>query len=337
MSPTTHLPEKTLHLFVKNELPDDMKSVVRLHLSYCPLCQDQREELALKLSVQAMQTAYEISDSPDESHIEDGVFEKFYLEPNRDAALSKQISGHCIVCRDCRSKRDLVYTRIEDQQRRAFAAIVIATWRFLSWRRVLAGVTVLFIFGIGWLFLRNREITSNQLLGNVTQHPEIGPSINKPSPEQTPEPINNNQPTPPAQTDAPRDLLAQIQSIDLKHASEGAESRASNEQDSGQKSDFKLVPSQSKPTRFSIRLPANSKKGFYAVSILDSAFLNEVVRSKTKSLNGVNLVASINLQGLKPNDYIMRITRRDPESGDIEYIGDYRVFISAPVSKKPAP
>jgi hypothetical protein len=347
-----HLSEGILERLLKNELSDEMRSAAGLHLSYCPVCREQKDEFALKLAAQRMWIAYEQSGSPNEPHIADKTFRHFWLGEIRDEDFIKQLSRHCIICRDCRGRREVARTEIEkeDAGTREWAlmalmlGVVSGVWK----RRRVIGVVIAPLLLLTFLiikFVPQRE-TANQpsptnAKGNlVVALPAPAPNNNssevkpvqEPPVQSSPQIKAPPQPQASPEEKAPHELLARAQTIDLARAPDGDGSRSPDDAEEGAKAYYKIVASRSGPTRLRIGLPANSKAGAYNVSIRDPAFLNELVLVKAKSRNGVSLTVFLDTRNLKTGEYVLRITRRDPQADRNEYIGDYHVFVTRQAS-----
>jgi hypothetical protein len=156
--------------------------------------------------------------------------------------------------------------------------------------------------------------TPKQDLANNNSSPPPSaqnPHLNKP----------RQKPTPRSPAVA-REFVAQEQRVDLADVSEFRQPQMET-----LNSGSAIVASPSAPTRLRITLPAHSSRGPYEVSIRDQAFLKELVPAIGNSLDGVNLLTSMDLRRLKTDNYVLRITRRDPRTGHDEYVGDYNVRI----------
>lgn len=346
-----HLSEGTLQQLLTDELPEGQKSTAGLHLSYCPICREQRDELALRLAAQRMWDAYEQSDMPGEPHVDNMDFRRFWLGELRDEQWVRQISRHCVACLECRRKRERVRSELEGVRAWTFTALVTAAYRgALRRRRILGGVAVGVVIALGAVWLLSSlsaerqapDNTSNKVT-SVTRNSES----NDPAPPLTPpqdQPLKNprrsvtvpkrHAESPPA---ARHVLLAQAQTIDLTRAPDGAVSRSPEEGDAVVRIDFKIIASRSGPTRLRISLPPNSKKGVYYVSLRDSAHLGEIVPTKGRSSDGVSLPVSLNIQDLREDEYVLRIERATPKASDPEYIGDFEVVVANPVSETSRP
>jgi hypothetical protein len=348
MNVKEHLSKETLASLLKNELPGETIRTAGLHLSYCPVCRGQKDELALELEASRMWEAYAQLGAPGEAHVEDSAFRRFWLGELRDEEVIEQLSRHCVVCRDCRKRREMARAEVQRGRARArvwvFSALAfIAGW--FVWRRryhVLGAAAVLFLVIATPLFLLNLRTVNqppNEANINMAVAVPTQPGRNDNSRQITlsPEPPVNGSPeikklqrrdTPP-RPEAGHELLARAQMIDLNRVPEDAPPRSSDDPNGGAESHFKIVASRSGTTRLRIGLPKNSKRGAYYVSILDPAFLDELVLAKGSSRDGLSLPVVINMQNLKEGEYILHIERRPPNAGK-EYVGDYRVLVTKP-------
>jgi len=327
-----HLSAETLDLFLADELSDEVRSLSALHLSYCPICRDQKNALNLNLAAERMWREFDAA-AVRETHIEENIFRDFWLDKISDEKFLNQLSHHCIACRDCRSKREQVRLKIRKEQLQVGAWVrLLAALATQKRRRRLLYVAVSLV-GLFLLikFWPIRQTPAPHAVKNDATHAPlvapapVAPDSNSSSPPK-PEVPNSPKPSQKAirRVPEPRELLAQVQEVDLTSAGDVAEYR---EPDSNtRKTVFTIVALRSGPTRLRILLPVHSRRGVYDVSIRDSAFLAQLVSAKSESSNGVNISALIDLRELKADDYILRITRRDPTTGH-EYIGDYNIRI----------
>ena len=331
-----HLSEETLQLYLSGELSGDIKSGAALHLSYCPICRDLKNDLALKFAAQQMWQDYDRSASEDKTHVEENTFRDFWLDRIGDERLLNQIASHCIVCRDCREKREFVRTKIQQERVSVRALLLLAAIaRQLTRPRVIAGIVsaavLLFVLIKFWPV---RQMPQPHVANKDESHapvpvPTQNLANNSPTPEPPAQHPHANKPqTPPHRSTPPhsdvnRELLAQAQKVDLGEAGDFRDP-----ENNSVKTNFTINASRSAPTVLRIVLPAHSKRGAYDVSIRDQAFLAELVPAKGKSSDGVNLLASMDLRRLKADNYVLRITRRDSRTGHDEYVGDYNVRIA---------
>lgn len=356
MNVKEHLSKETLASLLTDGSPNEMSRMAALHLSYCTVCREQKNELALELAARRMWEAYERSDSPTEPHVEDIAFRRFWLGELRDEELVRQISRHCVVCRDCRARRELI--RAESGKERVRARVwalgalaVMAGWFIWKKRYYVLGVAsaaVLIVTLMPLFLLERRAIdkSPNQAAGNMTAavpseaarnynsarlSPSPGPSFGNSSEIKAPPP----RPTPPRAEPTPV-LLARAQIIDLNRAPGGAAARAPDDQETGPQSHFKIIASRTGPTLLRINLLRNSKRGAYRVSIRDPAFLGELVPAEGRSPDGASLSVTIDLRNLTAGEYVLRIERRPPGAGE-EYVGDYTVFVDMPASANDRP
>lgn len=347
-----HLSEGTLQQLLTNELPEGQKSAAGLHLSYCPVCREQRDELALRLAAQRMWEVHERSGIPGEPHVDNTDFRRFWLGELRDEQRVRQISRHCIACLDCRRKREHVRSELEGARALTLTGLITAAYRgVVRRRRIIGGVVggVLISLGAFWLLhkLLAEHRAPNNTTSNMVTSVSTNSNSNAPVPSPTPpqdQPLKNPRravTVPRRHAEPPpvagQDLLAQAQTIDLTRAPDGAVSRSPEEGDTGEMADFKIVASRSGPTRLKISLPPNSKKGVYYVSLRDQSHLDEIVPAQGRSSDGVSLPVSLNIQNLSEDKYVLRIERPTTESGHPEYIGDFEVVVTNPTSESSRP
>lgn len=347
-----HLSVGTLHLLLTNELPEGQKNAAGLHLSYCPICREQRDELALQLAAQRMWEAYEQSGAPGEPHIDNSSFQLFWLGQLRDEQLISQISRHCVACLDCRRRRESVREELAGARAWALTALISAAYRGAVKRhRLLGGLAGGLLIALGGVWFLSSPTADRQAPANINGNSiaavSTNPQSNVPAPPATP---IQNPPltTPPKVATMPRrraeparkswqGLLALAQTIDLTRAFDGAFSRTPEGVDAGAGNDFKIVAAKSGSTRLRISLPQNSKRGVYYVSIRDSARLDEIVPAIGRSPDGVSLYVSLNIQNLKEDEYVLRIERASPQTGNREYIGDFEVVLTMTASQSVHP
>lgn len=350
MSFKEHLTERTLELLLKKELP--LGGAAGLHLSYCPVCREKKDEIALKLAAQRMWDAYELTGAVADRHFEDSTLREFWLGELRDDELKKQISAHCVECRDCRRRRELARATLEpvDEEARApvgllSAASFVRNRPYTTASAVLAAA--LFIGTCYFLFNRRQTdgLPGDKSGDAVLVVPTVTPRSDNSSQSGSERDKHDGDisknvlPSPTPQQDAaPRDLLARAQTLDLKHAPDGTEARSPSEAGVAEKVYLKVKASRSGPTLLRIGLPANSKKGLYEVSVRDAAYLNKIVAVKGKSTDGASLHVVVDMRGLKPGEYVLRVTRQASKEGGDEYIGDYNLFVKspAPAGRRPA-
>jgi hypothetical protein len=346
-----HLSERTLESLLKKELP--LGGAAGLHLSYCPVCRERKDEIALKLAAQRMWEAYELTDAAAGRHVEDATLRKFWLGELRDDELKKQISAHCVECRDCRRRRELARATLEPVGEGAPAPVGLlsAAASFIRSRPYTTASAVLaaaLLVGMYYLLFNRRQtggLPGDKSGDAVVIVPTVTPRNDNSSPKgpkrdkHDGDISKNVQPSPTPQQDAaPRDLLARAQTLDLKHAPDGTEARSPSEAGVAEKVYLKVKVSRSGPTLLHIGLPANSKKGLYEVSVRDAAYLNKIVAVKGKSTDGASLHVVVDIRGLKPGEYVLRVTRQASKEGGDEYIGDYNLLVKspAPAGHRPA-
>src|SRR5687768_3636224 len=113
MNINEHIPDERLGALMRNELPLPLTTNVRLHLSYCPLCQGRRDELWLRHAATRMWDEYEKSEASGDRHFGSDVFEQYWRGEIMDDKLLEHITAHCIICRNCRRRRRDVRLRLE--------------------------------------------------------------------------------------------------------------------------------------------------------------------------------------------------------------------------------
>jgi hypothetical protein len=345
-----HLSERTLESLLKKELP--LGGAAGLHLSYCPVCRERKDEIALKLAAQRMWEAYELTDAAAGRHVEDATLRNFWLGELRDDELKKQISAHCVECRDCRRRRELARATLEPVGEGTLAPVGLlsAAASFIRRPYTTASAVLAAALLVGMCYLLFNRRQTGGLPGDksgdaVVVVPTVTPRNDNSSPpgserdKHDGDTSKNPQPSPtPQQGATPRDLLARAQTLDLKHAPDGTEARSPSEAGATEKVYLKVKASRSGSTLLRIGLPANSKKGLYEVSVRDAAYLNKIIAVKGKSTDGASLRVAVNMRGLKPGEYVLRVTRHASKGGGDEYIGDYNLLVksSAPTGRRPA-
>lgn len=349
-----HLSEETVESFLNNGLPKDRKDAIGLHLSYCPICREQRDEVALKLAVQRTRKAYEQSNPPADSHIPGRILRDFWRSKLSHEEITN-LSRHCIVCRDCSQRREDARIALENERAKSrehaftILALLAALGVALKKHYIIASAVLLLAF-VTTLFLWKRQpqpVISH--FPNKTKSDEvvavpIDPAQNSSSQVgliQEPSVDSSKKSGKPSgqqarrHNDIPSDLIAQLdyRQEDVYRSSTSQANKAKT-----------IVASRSGPTYLGIGLPMNSKKGVYDVSIRDSASVDdEIVSTTGKSPDGVRLFISIKMQNLEADEagsldkYVLRITYRNPETGVSEYIGDYpvRVILQASAGEIP--
>lgn len=344
-----HLSEEIVKSFLNNGLPKDKKDAIGLHLSYCPICREQRDEVALKLAVQRMREAYEQSNPPADSHIPDRILRDFWRSKLSREEITN-LSHHCIVCRDCGQRREqariaLENERARDRERAFIILVVAAVAAALKKHPIFATAVAVFLFVVSVLFFRNSQ-TAIPRSPNNAKSPEVVVVPTDPSPSSAFQARQNQEPSVDSSTksgkpsgqqarrnnDIPSDLITQL---DFR---QGDVYRSPISQANKAKT---IIASRSGPTYLRIGLPMNSRKGVYDVSIRDSASVDdEIVSTIGKSPDGVRLFICIKMQNLEADEadkYVLRITYRNPETGISEYIGDYpvRVILRASAGEIP--
>jgi hypothetical protein len=353
MTSREHLSQGILELLLKNELAGEKIGPAALHLSYCIICREQRDELALKLAVHRMWETYQGTGSSDDSHIDDSTFRDFWRGELRDEEMIKQLSRHCVKCLECRLRRESVRARIEQEasqsQKSAFTTrTLLAVW--IAWKRYpffASASTALILAIVVALFLQNwhRGIPESPHNANSDELGlgSTGTARNNNSPQEIPFhgfPPNGSENKSTAsrgyttqRKEHRSNLIARARRIDLAQVPDGADSRSPHDADEGVKTYFRIVPSRSSPTRLHLGLPVNSKRGEYYISIRDPAFLAEIVLAKGKSSDGASLTVSIPMQDLKEDEYVLRIERHINKADNKEYIGDYPILVTRPASR----
>jgi hypothetical protein len=326
-----HLSDEMLESILAGRPSDETGRTSALHLSYCPVCRDRKDDLVLKRTADQMWR----SSPPEETHVKDSVFREFWLGQTLDDELIKQISNHCIACRDCRLKRERVRIQVENERRQVSVWVLLAATRNGLRRRrrtvLMAFSILLSAVSIGAALLALKSFlyvqpTQHHSVNNTAQTNQAQNNISpSPTPDQTSQ-VPASQPPPPKPTPANTgELLAQAQRIDLTKAMDSPEIR--EPQSTAPNPEFPIAGSRSSSTLLRIVLPENSKRGVYNVSIREPAFLGELMSARGSSSDGVNLFVSIDLRRLKTDTYILRITRRDPKTNREEYLGDFNVRI----------
>lgn len=335
MNASEHLSPQSLSLLARNELPQAERTSATLHLSYCPICRALKDELSLKAATERMWSAFP-SAREDEQHIDNLTFESFWSGELQDEATLAAISYHCVACSECRKRREAArvryQTRLERGQELALKTLVLATAAAVWRKRKLVGTVlaalVIFIAGISWFGWKNRNQNS---LGTATNQAAVH-TPNSNSSESVV--VLEKQPTPtPSQSGPDKELLARAD-INLRRVPDGAGDRAGSEDD--KEPSFRVVASRTRPTRMRITLPPKSKKGLYYVTIREPAFLREVALTKGVSADGITLALAVKLGHLSNGEYVLRIERQAADSGNKEYVGDYKIVVTKSPGKKPA-
>jgi hypothetical protein len=344
-----HLSERTLKSLLKSELP--LSGTVGLHLSYCPVCRERKDELTLKLAAQRMWETYELTGAAAGRHVDDAALRDFWLGELRDGELKKQISDHCVACGDCRRRRELARVTLESAAADARAPGSLLSAAPSVWNRpyataaaVLATALLVGTFYLSFSRRQTYEPSLDKSNGATVAVRTVTPRNDNSSPpgpegdERDGHTSANSQPIPtPRQGAAPRDLLARAQTLDLKHAPDGTGARSPGEAGAAEKVYLIVKASRSSPTLLRIGLPTNSRKGLYEVSIREAAYLNKIVAAKARSTDGASLRVAVDMRGLKPGEYVLRVTRQTSEGGGDEYIGDYVLLVKSPAqASRPA-
>lgn len=100
-----HIPSEVLRIFLRGELSVSRGEEVRLHLSFCPICQEQEDDMLLDDLVPQVVAAFERKSIPPDEHLEERVLKRFWGGEIKDEGQLVRISEHCLACRACREKR----------------------------------------------------------------------------------------------------------------------------------------------------------------------------------------------------------------------------------------
>lgn len=120
-----HIPNEVLRIFLRDELPAPQKDVVRLHLSFCPICQEQQDELVLDDLVPHVVAVFEQRTFPKDGHIEERVLKQFWKGTIKEESQIERISDHCLSCSVCRDKRYEVWLSLRKESALAKAVAAI--------------------------------------------------------------------------------------------------------------------------------------------------------------------------------------------------------------------
>lgn len=353
MSFTQHVSSEALEDFLEDELPGRTREAVRLHLSYCPFCQEQRDRLSLMRAVDRMWDDYERTDHPAREHVSDEDFKRFWLGELRGAEYLERISGHCIVCRRCQQKRHAVMLCLGVEASRSWQQQVVAGVGLMLWARSrkrsrpLTLAAFLFIGGAA-LFLATRDrlfpavgdspaapaqvSTQNATASLITSHSSGGgtPAVLPPLTPTSPAAADKTPPAPALiaqsirRTD-PKPTGHQGQRISLRGLSGADEIRGEG---SGKQAIYiRIFPSRAGLTRLRIELPDRSTRGVYVVSVQEPVGLNMLVKGKARSPDGKRLTVSLDLKDVPEGEHLLCLIREGAGLGEEEYLGHYPMLL----------
>jgi hypothetical protein len=373
MNSLQHVQAKTLREFLRDELQSPDKIAVGLHLSYCPICQEQQEEMLLE------EANYEMCGLGDRpfvqatEHIAPQVFVDFWQGAIRDRGRLEELSEHCLLCEECRSRRYDIWSDNRGLiQRRRYAAIVltllagVAERASRARRRVTRNVLLvgggtaivasLALVVVGVVLLKNISF-SDALIGAIPpvqiEHFWAVPNLHNPPAVVVPETAAPDRPIqkstsskgptrrrvlPVVTKDVGKlwEEIAQLQRFTLKKPSEEEVVRGADENPKADESPQAIVISRKRDTAIYIQLPEESKNGKYLVSIFEPGHLdpdNGLAKDETVSLDGKELAVWLNLKSLVPGNYVL-LVERENGSDARDYIGYFPVLVIDPSREK---
>lgn len=110
-----HIPSEVLRVFLRDELPAPQTDVIRLHLSFCPICQEKTDELLIEDVIPQVVVAFEHPTIPRDGHVEERLLEQFWEGKINEESQVERISDHCLACRVCRDKRYEVWLNLRKE------------------------------------------------------------------------------------------------------------------------------------------------------------------------------------------------------------------------------
>lgn len=349
MSFTQHVSREGLETFLRNEGREQEKAAVSLHLSYCPICRELRDQVALMHTINKMRTDYERFGLLETQHIEEAVFRDLWSGELKDEAQLEQLSGHCVVCERCHKKRHDAYLTIkgEANRRQRRAVVGVSFLAFLvaarTRRRIGAFLTVLIVATAGFFFGRKTSsppTEDHKELGSQLQNIKVTGEMIAQSKDHAMGLETDRHPQDKVLRTAkirrkglesqPRSaLLVSVQKLNLRELPEGYDLRgAENTQDEGIL--FRIIPARNQSTKLDIQLPESSKSGLYFVEIQKAVDLDPIVGNSATSVDGIDLQVSLDLRSVPADGYVICITREDKQEREADYLGHYPVVIGKP-------
>lgn len=344
MKITNHVSPALLEEFLKESLSSDTSKIIRLHLSYCVLCKELCEELGLKLAINQMWDAYEQSGRLQGQHIEAETFKQFWKGEIKDKKLLDQISSHCIVCRSCRHKRRNTILSMNYQNLLQIVGLLSILKMIGSRHKRLIGIIATAAL-IGAIAIYNWESPKPPIQSGTDKRAE---STDRP-PEVKPPETNNVTPTPPSkkqmissmpnrdkkqslhlprQALKPNTLVAWAKEIDLNLYGTESKNRGLDAH-SEEEEPIEVLASRIHWTGLPLRLPEESKKGWYIVRIKDPFLKRTLGEGRAWSADGKRLKVIIDMRKLSQDDnYYLSVKPKD-EHADI-YQEPYQISISYP-------
>ena len=343
MSFTQHLSREGLETFLRNEGREQEKAAASLHLSYCPICRELRDQLALMHTINQMRTDYERFGLLETQHIEETVFRDLWSGELKDKAQLDQISGHCVVCERCHEKRHDAYLTIKGESNRRKRAVVGVSFLALlvagsTRRRIGAVLTVLLVATAGFFFGRKTSsppTADHKNLSSQLQNTKVtGETIPEPKAERHRYPQDKVPRTAKLRrkvlkSQPPSALLVSVQKLNLRELTEDYDLRGA-EDTQDEALPFRIIPARNRYTKLDIQLPESSKSGLYFVQIQKAVDLGPIVGNSATSVDGLDLQVSLDLRSVPADGYVICITREDKQDRDAEYLGHYPVVIGKP-------
>jgi hypothetical protein len=367
-----HVPAKSIREFLRGELSKPEKDLVGLHLSYCLVCRQERNEVLLdeanlELCGMANKSLTEAS-----AHIDPIVFTKFWKGQITDPHRLEEISEHCLICETCRLKRHELWRhnrRGVEMQRYLTATLgVFAAIVTVARRRshvVLAPVALAVLtFSVLILLVGGDAFLPNSL-SMASRSDDIPPIdlINLPrvpamrnSPTAVVYKINNatrfgelrvikppstkeSTSTSPLRTSAGKksdklwEELARVQLIRLHNPAHNESYRGADTDENQEKRPLPVVISRTESTGIHIQLPEYSKQGRYLISLHETGQMDKrLADDETETADGKELAVTLDLTKVIPGEYVLLVERETEGSDARELLGFFSVLLIEPAN-----